>query len=198
MKVTFGKKRPTEEKKEPSVQQSNGRFDNVYRGNSNYYKAITQGDTLRANAGSTKNRIFGPQKSSAFIRTSVRVDYAPDLCKDYNETGYCVFGDNCKFLHDRGEYKAGWQLDKEWEEEQEQEKKISKIEKELALKETTVLKVETVKICGVCGKEEMVRPVMTTNCQHLFCESCFLNAFKVKRQCPTCKQPSSGQLTYRK
>lgn len=25
------------------------------------------------------------------------------------------FGDSCKFLHDRGDYKAGWQLDREWD-----------------------------------------------------------------------------------
>ena len=25
------------------------------------------------------------------------------------------FGDSCKFLHDRGDYKQGWQLDREWE-----------------------------------------------------------------------------------
>ncbi|KAH0828173.1 hypothetical protein J3R83DRAFT_3875 [Lanmaoa asiatica] len=36
----------------------------------------------------------------------------PDVCKDYKETGYCGFGDTCKFLHDRGTYLAGWQLDK--------------------------------------------------------------------------------------
>jgi len=23
--------------------------------------------------------------------------------------------DSCKFVHDRGDYKSGWQLDKEWE-----------------------------------------------------------------------------------
>ena len=35
---------------------------------------------------------------------------------------YCGFGDTCKFLHDRSDYKAGWQLDKEWDEKQKQEK----------------------------------------------------------------------------
>lgn len=26
--------------------------------------------------------------------------------------------DTCKFLHDRSDYKSGWQIDKEWEEAQ--------------------------------------------------------------------------------
>lgn len=28
----------------------------------------------------------------------------PDICKDYKETGFCGFGDSCKFLHDRSDY----------------------------------------------------------------------------------------------
>ncbi|CAG7867724.1 unnamed protein product [Brassica rapa] len=32
------------------------------------------------------------------------------------ETRYCGYGDSCKFLHDRGDYKPGWQIEKEWEE----------------------------------------------------------------------------------
>ena len=30
--------------------------------------------------------------------------------------GNCGYGDSCKFLHDRGDYKSGWQLDREWNE----------------------------------------------------------------------------------
>ena len=43
-----------------------------------------------------------------------RWDYAPDICKDYKETGFCGFGDSCKFLHDRSDYKFGWQLENEY------------------------------------------------------------------------------------
>ena len=46
---------------------------------------------------------------------SFRWDYAPDICKDYKETGFCGFGDSCKFMHDRGDYKFGWQLEREQE-----------------------------------------------------------------------------------
>ncbi len=35
---------------------------------------------------------------------------------------YCGYGDNCKFMHDRGDYKQGWQLEKEWDEKQEAKK----------------------------------------------------------------------------
>merc|ERR1719310_974237 len=50
------------------------------------------------------------------------MDYQPDVCKDYKQTGYCGYGDACIFLHDRGDYKAGWQLDQEWEEEQKKKR----------------------------------------------------------------------------
>lgn len=63
----------------------------------------------------------------------MRWDYQPDICKDYKETGFCGFGgkiyrlliicvvkkstilisDSCKFLHDRSDYKFGWQLERE-------------------------------------------------------------------------------------
>ena len=57
----------------------------------------------------------GPMRASSNVRMTFIMDYKPDICKDYKETGYCGYGDACKFLHDRGDYKQGWQLDKEWE-----------------------------------------------------------------------------------
>ncbi|CAF1032610.1 unnamed protein product [Didymodactylos carnosus] len=53
-------------------------------------------------------------RAPAHLRASVRWDYEPDICKDYKETGYCGFGDSCKFLHDSSDYKHGWQLQREW------------------------------------------------------------------------------------
>jgi len=63
-------------------------------------------------------RAAGPSKATSNLRITCRFDYQPDVCKDYKETGYCGYGDSCKFLHDRGDYKNGWQLEAEWEEEQ--------------------------------------------------------------------------------
>ena len=36
--------------------------------------------------------------------------------KDYKETGFCGFGDSCKFIHDRSDYKMGWQIEREMKE----------------------------------------------------------------------------------
>ena len=57
----------------------------------------------------------GPMRAPANLRATTRWDYAPDICKDYKETGFCGFGDSCKFMHDRSDYKFGWQLEKEWD-----------------------------------------------------------------------------------
>lgn len=51
------------------------------------------------------------------VKFSCRFDYNPSLCKDYHDTGYCTFGDSCIYIHDRGDYKSGWEIEKEWEEE---------------------------------------------------------------------------------
>jgi RING finger protein 113A len=66
---------------------------------------------------------YGPMRAPAFLRSTCRFDYQPDICKDYKETGFCGFGDSCKFLHDRSDYKSGWQLEREWDEKQRQKKR---------------------------------------------------------------------------
>jgi RING finger protein 113A len=51
------------------------------------------------------------------VRMTCRFDYNPSLCKDYHDTGYCSYGDSCIYLHDRGDYKSGWEMEKDWERE---------------------------------------------------------------------------------
>ena len=43
-------------------------------------------------------------------------DYQLDICKDYEEIGFCGFEDHCKFLHDRSDHKYGWQIEHELDE----------------------------------------------------------------------------------
>ncbi|SGY13511.1 BQ5605_C010g05880 [Microbotryum silenes-dioicae] len=72
-------------------------------------------DGLYRGAKATQHQVtksFGPIKGGPDnVRQITLVDYQPDVCKDYKETGFCGFGDSCKFLHDRGDYLHGWQLD---------------------------------------------------------------------------------------
>ena len=119
----------------------------------------------------------GPLRASAHIRVSARFDYQPDICKDYKETGYCGYGDSCKFMHDRGDYKSGWQMEKEWD------------EAEKARKRNLALGVDDVDdegidpgdeddddslpfACFIC-RQPFVDPVVT-KCKHYFCEHCAL------------------------
>ena len=87
--------------------------DKVYRGINNYAQYYKKQDTAAGNASSGMVR-KGPIRAPAHLRATVRWDYQPDICKDYKETGYCGFGDSCKFLHDRSDYKAGWQLEMDY------------------------------------------------------------------------------------
>lgn len=74
--------------------------DKVYRGMNNYTQFYKKKDTAAGNAGSGINSV-GPMRAPTNLRSTVRWDYQPDICKDYKETGFCGFGDSCKFLHDR-------------------------------------------------------------------------------------------------
>ncbi|KAF8268608.1 hypothetical protein EI94DRAFT_1771515 [Lactarius quietus] len=81
--------------------------DGLYHGQKSYKTHIKKSQEV------PKSMRTGPVRSNnSTIRTVTITDYQPDVCKDYKETGFCGFGDTCKFLHDRGTYLAGWQLDK--------------------------------------------------------------------------------------
>ena len=92
--------------------------DGLYHGQKSYKSHIKKSQEI------PKSMRTGPVRSNnSTIRTVTIVDYQPDVCKDYkgasasffsfaadallptcplSETGFCGFGDTCKFLHDRG------------------------------------------------------------------------------------------------
>ena len=71
--------------------------------------------TERPNQRSAPPPTLPAPRPKAFFKTNTQFDYQMDVCKDYKETGYCGFGDTCIYLHDRGDYKRGWELDNEFE-----------------------------------------------------------------------------------
>ena len=85
--------------------------DGTYRGVSSYQSFLPKNPDRQT----SKLTSVGPVKSSSNVRTITVTDFAPDVCKDYKQTGFCGFGDSCKFLHAREDYKQGWQLDRDWE-----------------------------------------------------------------------------------
>ena len=94
-----------------------GDLEGDSRGMKSYRAHVEPG----AKAGGVNSKsTLGPQRSTANVRSTSRFDYQMDVCKDYKESGYCGFGDSCKFLHDRSDYKSGWQLESEWTAQQRQ------------------------------------------------------------------------------
>ena len=79
----------------------------------NNYVDYTKGFRREHTIGSEKGTgTHGPLRANVNVRSTVRFDYQPDVCKDYKETGYCGYGDACKFVHDRSDYKSGWELER--------------------------------------------------------------------------------------
>ncbi len=156
--------------------------DHIYRGLHNYTHYISKKDTPQGNASSGFVR-KGPVRAPDNIRSTVRWDYQPDLCKDYKETGFCGFGDSCKFLHDRTDYKSGWQLeldsnkDNDYNQQDLNQYKIEDDE-ELPFK------------CFIC--RESFRSPVVTKCKHYFCEKCALDHFKKSSRCYVCGNQTMG------
>ncbi|KAL7727620.1 hypothetical protein ACLKA6_014964 [Drosophila palustris] len=160
--------------------------DKIYRGINNYAQYYKKKDTVAGNASSGMVR-SGPIRAPAHLRATVRWDYQPDICKDFKETGYCGFGDSCKFLHDRSDYKAGWQLEMDHDAQKrgdcdsdgdEHKYEIHSDEETLPFR------------CYIC-RESFVNPVVT-KCKHYFCEKCALAQYKKSQRCIICSQQTNG------
>ncbi|KAI8377668.1 uncharacterized protein BYT42DRAFT_497848 [Radiomyces spectabilis] len=133
----------------------------------------------------------GPQRAPANIRVTARFDYQPDICKDYKETGFCGYGDSCIFLHDRGDYKTGWQLEKEWEEAQKTKTKFGASSGDkYAISDSDSDDEELPFACLIC-REEFNNPVVT-KCNHYFCEKCAIDNYKKSPKCFACGAPTGG------
>jgi RING finger protein 113A len=164
--------------------------ERLYQGQA-MYGATLQKDTAKGNAKSGLNRL-GPIRATQYMRASVRWDYAPDICKDYKETGFCTFGDSCKFMHDRGDYKHGWELERDWEEGKLKE---SKDDEYLVTSEEDNDDDDDLPFaCFVC-RQEFKFPV-STKCNHYFCESCAVAKCKIR--CAVCNEKTDGQFNVAK
>lgn len=157
--------------------------DGVYRGLSSYSSAVATDPAASKNKYTQR----GPIKAPTNIRTVTVVDYQPDVCKDYKETGYCGFGDTCKFLHDRSDYLAGWQMEAAYlpnstarnlGHNEEGEDSDDEEEGDIPF------------ACLIC-RQPFTDPIQT-KCGHYFCSACAIKRFAKTPKCFACGAQTGG------
>ncbi|KAG7110073.1 Pre-mRNA-splicing factor cwc-24 like protein [Verticillium longisporum] len=163
------------------------------------YKGLANKTSFVQRNPDAPSRTVGPIKAPTNIRTITVIDYTPDTCKDYKQTGFCGFGDNCKFLHAREDYKQGWQLDKEWEDVAKGKKNLggtvvadanrSKVADDDDDEEDAML--ENIPFACIICREPYKSPVVT-RCGHYFCEPCALKRYRKDPTCAACGSGTSG------
>lgn len=164
------------------------------------YKGLANQTSFIQKNPNAPSKAVGPIKAPTNIRTITVTDFAPDVCKDYKQTGFCGFGDNCKFLHAREDFKQGWQLDKEWENVTKGKKNIagtivasadrSKVAEDDDDDEEDAMLENIPFVCIIC--REPYKAPITTRCGHYFCEPCALKRYRRDPTCAACGAGTNG------
>ncbi|KAJ3217285.1 hypothetical protein HDU67_008197 [Dinochytrium kinnereticum] len=166
--------------------------EGVYKGLNGYKEYVNKKVEKTTQSNASKLRA-GPLKGLSNVRISCRFDYQMDVCKDYKETGSCGFGDSCVFMHDRGDYKTGWQLEQEWEEQMKQkakERDSAVNAEEDAIEEVVEEDDDLPFSCPICNGD-FKHPVVT-KCSHYFCELCAIKHHAKSSKCFLCGFPTGG------
>ncbi|ODV79668.1 uncharacterized protein CANTADRAFT_49638 [Suhomyces tanzawaensis NRRL Y-17324] len=121
----------------------------------------------------------GAKPAPANIKTLTLTDFQPDVCKDFLQTGYCGYGDTCKFLHVRDELKQTKPVNKEWQ----------TVVSGMAPKTGSDEELLPFK-CVLCKKD--YKGPVKTQCGHIFCKTCFLDRYKKKLTCFLCSKETNG------
>jgi len=189
----------------------------IYRGLKGYKQYAERSEG--AISASKYSGLLGPTRGMSNVRTTMRIEFWASssgtdggICKDYKETGYCGFGDTCKFLHDRSDYKSGHLIEKEWEEKQKaiEERKRKQWEKK-ALKvaeaggderegcnesggSSSSDEGEIPGSCPICDSkwEDCSSIPVQTICGHYFCEDCAMGNYANSPKCATCGAATNG------
>lgn len=174
----------------PGNDATKSAMDGTYKGAASYQSFIQKNPERPTNVG--------PQKLNSNVRTITVTDFAPDVCKDYKQTGFCGFGDSCKFLHAREDYKQGWQLDRDWEVDTKGKKltgrtvaSADRSAKNADLDEDDEKLLESIPFACIICKKAYSNPVIT-KCSHYFCEACALTRYRKDPSCAACGTGTGG------
>nr|CCA23479.1 conserved hypothetical protein [Albugo laibachii Nc14]CCA26695.1 conserved hypothetical protein [Albugo laibachii Nc14] len=175
--------------KSGSIDDTSGK---LYKGQAAYKNYIAKSESQIGMNKYTGTQ--GPIRAQTWARSICRFDYQPDVCKDYKETGFCGFGDTCKFLHDRGDYKGGWQIEKEYKEKQMAQRQRTLQGKTLdEVDENEYLVSDDADeqfACTIC--RQPFQDAVKTICGHIFCEKCALKHFRKTSRCFNCGKQTNG------
>ncbi|TFB03482.1 Pre-mRNA-splicing factor cwc24 [Trichoderma ghanense] len=166
------------------------------------YKGLANQTSFIQTNPDAPRKTVGPIKAPTNIRTVTITDYAPDTCKDYRITGYCGFGDNCKYLHAREDLKAGWQLDQEWEKVTKGKKNlggtvVASANRNKAKEEADdddddeEAMLENIPFACIICRESYKEPIVT-RCGHYFCLGCALQRYRKDPTCAACGSGTNG------
>ncbi|CAN0395600.1 unnamed protein product [Pylaiella littoralis] len=166
--------------------------DGLYHGQAGYKNHIKKNE---AQIGGNKHTgTQGPIRAPTFLRATCRFDYQPDICKDYKETGFCGFGDSCKFLHDRADYKSGWAMEQEFEAKEKKRKEKEALGEWAEDDDDEEYLVESEDdlpfACVIC--RQGFRDPIVTNCGHYFCEQCAREQYRTNPRCAACGKQTEG------
>lgn len=189
----------------------------LYRGMGAYKQYSNRSEG--AIAANKYTGLLGPTRNTlSNVRSTIRVEFwnassgtDGGICKDYKETGFCGYGDSCKYLHDRSDYKQGYELEREWEAKQKkiEEAKRKRWEKRMAKRaelgdgrpqgdsspsESESSDDDVPKECPACDQawENCTSVPITTVCGHYFCEDCAMSNFARSTLCMTCNANTNG------
>eukprot|EP01062_Namystynia_karyoxenos_P034290 TRINITY_DN25146_c0_g1_i1.p1 TRINITY_DN25146_c0_g1~~TRINITY_DN25146_c0_g1_i1.p1 ORF type:complete len:370 (+),score=84.83 TRINITY_DN25146_c0_g1_i1:68-1111(+) len=136
-----------------------------------------------------KGKAGGPKPAtSANVRVAGSFDLSkPHICKPYYRTGYCPYGDACKYAHLREDYMNMQQLDRKWEADQARRRVGDGGESD----DSGGQQGEGLN-CPLCSAE-FAEPVQT-RCGHCFCAACAerWHQQSPKGLCAVCGTPTLG------
>ncbi|KAL2835519.1 hypothetical protein BJY01DRAFT_223619 [Aspergillus pseudoustus] len=162
--------------------------DGTYKGASNYQSFIQKNPNA-------PTKQFGPIKAPTNVRTVTFTDYAPDVCKDYKLTGFCGYGDSCKFTHMREDYKQGWELDRDWDVSTKGKNLAGKVVSQRGSKpeeeDEDEEELENIPFACLICKKPYQNPIVT-KCGHYFCEACALQRYRKSPSCAVCGAGTGG------